>query len=407
VKKEEWITAADALRLLKPVFGEYTAQLTICKRAHAGLIRARAEHYIIDNQEAGAREVPQEFWWAEGHSALEQNWTSGDFTTYTNRGNTRHRAFGVSFSRADIEKLIPTEPDASPAPKPDGETGRVDGEWDVFISHASEDMEDFVRPLAESLSRSGLRVWYDEFTLKVGDSLRRSIDYGLDRSRYGIVVISPSFLKKDWPQRELDGLVAREVNGLKLILPVWHDIRADRVRSYSPTLADRVAVSSSEGIDEVTKQIMQAIGKGDAKPSQIAARSPLAQPDGNRPLRFVQNEQQSFWAPCSRGQDPGTQVAGHWHVTNTTDRNIVLLRVRFDGHLSVFSNVLTEGMREDRLYSSTHPIPAHQMGRVSANCMFYPPIISGADPLIVDVIFTDNYENEHRTRSITFRFVRA
>jgi hypothetical protein len=166
-------------------------------------------------------------------------------------------------------------------------------------------------------------------------------------------------------------------------------------------------VSSSEGIDEVTKQIMQAIGKGDAKPSQIAARSPLAQPDGNRPLRFVQNEQQSFWAPCSRGQDPGTQVAGHWHVTNTTDRNIVLLRVRFDGHLSVFSNVLTEGMREDRLYSSTHPIPAHQMGRVSANCMFYPPIISGADPLIVDVIFTDNYENEHRTRSITFRFVRA
>jgi TIR domain len=183
VKKEEWITAAEALRRLKPVFGsEYAAIRTICQRADAGLVRAHAERYLIDDQEAGAREVPQEFWWAEGHSALEQNWTSGDFTTYTNRGNTRHRAFGVSFSRADIEKLIPTEPDASPAPKPDGETGRVDGEWDVFISHASEDKEDFVRPLAESLSRSGLRVWYDEFTLKVGDSLRRSIDYGLDRS---------------------------------------------------------------------------------------------------------------------------------------------------------------------------------------------------------------------------------
>jgi hypothetical protein len=403
VKKEEWITAAEALRRLKPVFGsEYAAIRTICQRANAGLVRAHAERYLIDDQEAGAREVPQEFWWAEGHSALEQNWTSGDFTTYTNRGNTRHRAFGVSFSRADIEKLIPTEPDASPAPKPDGETGRVDGEWDVFISHASEDKEDFVRPLAESLSRSGLRVWYDEFTLKVGDSLRRSIDYGLDRSRYGIVVISPSFLKKDWPQRELDGLVAREVNGLKLILPVWHDIRADRVRSYSPTLADRVAVSSSEGIDEVTKQLMQAIGKGDAKASQIAA-GPLAQPDRDRPLRFVQNEQQSFWGPSKRGNELGTQVAGHWHVTNTTDRDVVLLRVRLDGYRSTFSHMATEGIRES---SSTHPIPAHRMRGVSASLTFFPPIVSGTEPLVADVIFIDNYEDEHRTRS-TFRLIGA
>lgn len=43
-------------------------------------------------------------------------------------------------------------------------------EWDVFISHASEDKDDFVRHLAESLRRSGLRVWFDELTLTVGDS---------------------------------------------------------------------------------------------------------------------------------------------------------------------------------------------------------------------------------------------
>jgi hypothetical protein len=70
-------------------------------------------------------------------------------------------------------------------------------EWDVFISHASEDKEDFVRLLAERLRTHGLRVWYDDFTLTVGDSLRRSIDRGLARSRYGIVVISPNFLRKD------------------------------------------------------------------------------------------------------------------------------------------------------------------------------------------------------------------
>jgi hypothetical protein len=50
----------------------------------------------------------------------------------------------------------------------------------LFISHASEDKEDFVRPLAETLQQLGVKVWYDEFTLKVGDSLRRKIDSGLE-----------------------------------------------------------------------------------------------------------------------------------------------------------------------------------------------------------------------------------
>ena len=104
------------------------------------------------------------------------------------------------------------------------------GEWDVFISHASEDKEDFVRPLAEALKARGLLVWFDEFTLSVGDSLRRSIDRGLACSRFGVVVISLHFLNKEWPQKELDGLVAREVDGAKVILPVWHNITADQVR---------------------------------------------------------------------------------------------------------------------------------------------------------------------------------
>ena len=132
-------------------------------------------------------------------------------------------------------------------------------EWDIFISHASEDKEIFVRPLAKRLQEQGLRVWFDELTLTVGDSLRRSIDKGLAGSRYGIVVISPDFLKKEWPQKELDGLVAREVEGIKVILPVWHNIGATEIRNYSPTLADRLAASSSKGLDHVTDQLLQAI----------------------------------------------------------------------------------------------------------------------------------------------------
>lgn len=63
-------------------------------------------------------------------------------------------------------------------------------EFDVFISHASEDKAEIARPLAESLARAGLRVWLDEFELQLGDSLREKIDQGLSLSRFGVVVLS-------------------------------------------------------------------------------------------------------------------------------------------------------------------------------------------------------------------------
>src|SRR5208283_951678 len=95
-----------------------------------------------------------------------------------------------------------------------------------------------LRSLADGLAARGVRVWFDEFTITIGDSLRQSIDLGLARSRFGVVVISPNFLRKGWPKKELDGLVAREIDGMKVILPVWHEIGVDGVRASSPTLAD-------------------------------------------------------------------------------------------------------------------------------------------------------------------------
>jgi len=145
-------------------------------------------------------------------------------------------------------------------------------EWDVFISHASEDKESFVRPLAKRLQQHGLRVWFDELTLTVGDSLRRSIDRGLARSRYGIVVISPDFLKKEWPQKELDGLVAREIEGIKVILPVWHNIGAEEIRAFSPMLADRLAAPSSAGLHHVAERLLEAIRQTPSTVSLALAR---------------------------------------------------------------------------------------------------------------------------------------
>lgn len=135
----------------------------------------------------------------------------------------------------------------------------ADEEWDVFISHASEDKDDIARPLAEALRAKGLRVWYDESSLKLGDSLRQAIDKGLGRSRFGVVILSPRFFEKHWPQQELNGLVTREVNAKKVILPVWHGVTFDDVRRYSVTLADRVAIQTSKGLAVVVETILAAI----------------------------------------------------------------------------------------------------------------------------------------------------
>lgn len=139
-------------------------------------------------------------------------------------------------------------------------------EWDVFISHASEDKETIARPLAKALEAQGLSVWFDEFTLLVGDRLRRSIDRGLANSRYGIVILSPMFFAKEWPQRELDGLVQREERGEKVILPVWHNVAAEQIRAYSLILADRVGVSSRRGLDHVVAELLRAMGNATKAP---------------------------------------------------------------------------------------------------------------------------------------------
>ena len=133
-------------------------------------------------------------------------------------------------------------------------------DYDFFISHATEDKEDFVRPLAEKLRALGIKIWYDEFQLKIGDSLRRSIDNGLRNSKYGVVVLSSSFFSKNWTQYELDGLVTKEMNGVKVILPIWHKVSKDEVMHYSLTLADKVALNTSLlSIDEIANELKQLI----------------------------------------------------------------------------------------------------------------------------------------------------
>ncbi|KQP35951.1 toll/interleukin-1 receptor domain-containing protein [Methylobacterium sp. Leaf100] len=155
--------------------------------------------------------------------------------------------------RSDLHRRAISFPTSATDPNTEG--------FDFFISHASEDKESFVRSLAQELTTLGAKIFYDEATLRVGDSLRRKIDDGLARSRFGVVVLSEHFFRKEWPQRELDGLVAREIQGVSRILPIWHKVSKDEVAANSPTLADKVALNSStKSVSEIAKELYDMLG---------------------------------------------------------------------------------------------------------------------------------------------------
>jgi len=133
-------------------------------------------------------------------------------------------------------------------------------EYDVFISHASEDKDEVVRPLAVALRQQGLSVWYDEFELKIGDSLRRKIDLGLAKSRFGIVVLSKDFIRKGWTNYELDGIITRVVGGEQVLLPIWHNITKKEVVDFSPSIADKVARNTANyTVEEIADEIAGVI----------------------------------------------------------------------------------------------------------------------------------------------------
>ncbi len=153
--------------------------------------------------------------------------------------------------------------------------------WDVFISHATEDKDAVARPLADALIAAGLRVWYDEYTLKLGDRLRSAIDAGLRHSRFGVVVLSEAFFNKKWPRIELDELASLETYDETRILPIWHRVTRQQVSDYSAQLADRYAVASDNGLPHIVQAILSMCG---SEPHARGA-SPLAATEGENPRR--------------------------------------------------------------------------------------------------------------------------
>lgn len=209
---------------------------------------------VVTAIQSGSSRIVRELHFLHKHEMISFAWAPHIWSQKSNEEEWLIEVFAVSKENYDNLQRLRQEGDYSPY-RPSSSERNV--EWDFFICHASEDKDSVVLPLSKELQRHDAKVWLDQASLTLGDSLSRKIDDGLKRSRFGIVVLSPSFFGKHWPERELSGLVQKEIGGAKVILPIWHNVGHEDIVEYSPTLADRLAVSTRTGIKNVADEILR------------------------------------------------------------------------------------------------------------------------------------------------------
>lgn len=131
----------------------------------------------------------------------------------------------------------------------------------AFICHDSRDKEQVARPIALGLSKLMCPVWYDEFSLKIGDRLRESIEKGLKECKKCVLVLSPQFFgNTGWTRVEFNSIFTRElIEREDFLLPVWFGVTKEQVYEYSPSLANRVGADWDLGEEEVVRRLYQVI----------------------------------------------------------------------------------------------------------------------------------------------------
>ncbi len=143
-------------------------------------------------------------------------------------------------------------------------------DYDAFISHAVEDKIPIANELCARLEQAGLRIWYSGKELGVGDSIEKTIENGLHRSRYGIVILSPTYLAKNWTIREFYTLLAKEIEEHKVILPVLYNITPDELKKKDLLMADRFAVHADRGIDHVVERLVHEMRRPKLQKTKVA-----------------------------------------------------------------------------------------------------------------------------------------
>ncbi len=218
---------------------EKTAK-ALAETVNAYVIRGSAEH--VDSLVNGARSINV----ASLKAKVEKIFGMlPHFADSSRNTNARSKPSGSSAAAAQG-----TAAHATPAPYT----------WDVFMSHASEDKEEFVDALVAGLGDAGLAVWYDKKQITAGDSLPSKVSEGLRKSRLIVAAVSLNFLAKGWPKRELDAGMSDELtNGAKRVVAVLLNIRFERLAEHSLLLSEKLAIYADKGIPHVVAEIKRAV----------------------------------------------------------------------------------------------------------------------------------------------------
>nr|MDZ8063815.1 toll/interleukin-1 receptor domain-containing protein [Nostoc sp. EkiNYC01] len=169
--------------------------------------------------------------------------------------------------------------------------------YDLFISHASEDKEALVRPLLRALVDEGAwSFWLDEIAIQPSESIRASIDLGIQQSRYVLIVLSKPYFKKHWTGLEFNTAFHLK----RKLFPIWHGVNAAEVKRFSSMIADIKGLPSSDGVEQVARSIAQVLDR-DPKSFFVASRA-------------HREEKRAFWA--------GAQLYIGYHVGSVSEETI-------------------------------------------------------------------------------------
>ncbi|HEX4197455.1 MAG TPA: toll/interleukin-1 receptor domain-containing protein [Caulobacteraceae bacterium] len=258
-------------------------------------------------------------------------------------------------------------------------------EWDVFISHASED-KPYIRQVVERLISAGLTVFLDEHQLVAGRSLRGQIEHALINSRLGVLFVSHSFLEKRWPREEYDALFTLEDDGQTRILPIWLGVTVHEVRDFSPILASRVALLAKfdplSTADEIVKHI-EKIYNEEGSWAQLIRVDTLCLPWVQRPLfmpaslKALDEHFPTFWNP-SRAE---TEIPTFHEAPSLRVGELVMQAPRYDGKcvivigrqekLQLYDQRLE--LRAEYVFQLLTRDPAHQSSIVYVRYVDVPP----------------------------------
>ncbi|MGZ3369649.1 MAG: toll/interleukin-1 receptor domain-containing protein [Caulobacteraceae bacterium] len=142
------------------------------------------------------------------------------------------------YTPAEVQELEPVREEVE-------RRAKVPDLRDVFLCHAWDDRQGSARELHDLLEARGVKVWFSEKDIALGEPFLREIDRGLAKSRVGVVLVTPNFLKRIRGQSIADKELSVLLRGGKLV-PIIHGTTFDALNEESPMLASRNGLSTAD-----------------------------------------------------------------------------------------------------------------------------------------------------------------